>query len=122
MHGAPAEKVRLGEPRDHPEDALLLARPEARLKPDEVPHATAAVFHAELRDRVCLATRSRIAKADRLHRPEPKRLPSAARHLFDRHAPLEVRDRVELLARVLIRRDQRIEKRLVLLPRERTIE
>src|SRR4051812_33846717 len=118
MDRSPPQKFRVAESGDHAKHALLLARSESRLKADEVPHAAAAVLHAELSDRVCIAASARVTQAYRLHRTEAQSFAAAARHLFDRHAALEVRDGIERLALVLIRRDERVEEGLVLLARE----
>ena len=46
MNGPEAQKLRLGQARDHAEHARLLGDAQAGLKAHEVPHATAAIFHA----------------------------------------------------------------------------
>ena len=99
VNRAEAQELRVLETRDHPEDALLLGDAEARLEPDEVPHAPAAILHAQLHDGVRFAPGARIDEADRLHRPEAQRVAAAARHLLGRHAALEVRHGVELVRR-----------------------
>src|SRR4051812_36284621 len=121
MDRAPAQELRIGETGNHPKHSLLLARAKASLKADEIPHTPRAVLHTELSDRVRVSPRPRVAQPNGLHRTEAEGLASAARHLFDRHAALEVRDRVEVVALVLIPRDERVEKRLVLVAGERTV-
>ena len=81
-----------------------------------------AIFHAKLHDGVGVATRARVAQPHRLHRSEAQRLAPAARHLLDGHAPLEVRHLVELVAVMLVGRDERVDKRLILLARERAVD
>src|SRR4029453_8702182 len=121
MHGPPAQELGIGQPGNHPEHTLLLPRAKTRLETNEVPHPAAAVLHSELRDRIGLATGSRVAEAAGFHRPEAKRLAAPPRHFLDRHASLEVRDGIEVMALVLVRGNERIEERLVLLARERTV-
>src|SRR5258708_4013651 len=96
MDAAEAEKLRLREPRDRAEDALLTAGLQSSLEADEVPHLRRAVFLPQLDDGVWLAPRLRVGQPDRLHRPEPQRLNATLRHLLDRQASFEVRHRVEL--------------------------
>src|SRR5690242_1946561 len=122
MDGAVTEKLGVGEPWNHPEDALLFRDAKPRLKADEVPHATRAILLTKLHDGIRIAPGARITEPDRLERTEAERVAPSARHLLDRHAPLEVRRFIELVAVMLIGLDQRIDERLVLLAREWTVE
>ena len=122
MDGAEAKELRVLEPGDHPEDALLLRIAEPRLEADEVPHLARAILHAELHDGVRLAPRARVGEPDGLHRPEAQRLAAAPRHLLGGHAALEVRHLVELVRGRLVGGGERVEERLVLLARHRAVE
>jgi hypothetical protein len=92
------------------------------LKSNDVPHTSGPVLHPKLRDGVGFSSGARISETNRFHRTEAKRVSPATRDLLGRHASLEVRHLVELVAVVLIRRDECVEKRLVLLARERAVE
>jgi hypothetical protein len=61
------------------------------------------VFTSELDHRVWLASRSRIAEANRLERTESKSLSPAIGRNLNGHAPLEIRNLVELVSVKLIR-------------------
>src|SRR5690349_3664395 len=97
MDRAKAEKLRVFEAGNHPKHALLLGIPQPRLEADEIPHPTVTILASQLDDGMCLPTRARIAKADRLHRTKAQRVAAASRHLLDRHAPLEVRNCIEVV-------------------------
>src|SRR5881628_2950041 len=110
-----AQKLRLLEAWNHSQHSLLLGNTQASLKSNEIPHPSPAIFLTELHDGVSVSSGTRIAKANWLQRSEPQSVPSALRHHFDRHAALEVRHLIELVSVELIGRNQRVEKRLVLL-------
>src|SRR5207248_3285551 len=95
---------------------------KSRLEADEIPHLPRAILHAKLGDGIRLAAGARIAKADGFHRPKAQRLAATLGHLLHRHAALEVRHLVELVPMMLVRRDQCVEKTLILVTRERAVE
>src|SRR6266516_8097909 len=119
---AVAKKLCVGETRNHSENALLFRDTQPGLKADKIPHSTGAILLAKLHDGVRLSTGAGIAQSYRLQWTEAQRIASALGHHLDWHAALEVRDFVEFVPVILIRRDQRIEKRVVLLSRHRAVE
>src|SRR5689334_24689177 len=118
MDGSPPQKFGVGETGNHPKYSLLFARAQSRLKANDVPHATATVFHAQLRNGVRFAASARVSESNRFHRTESQRLTTAPGHLFDGHVAFEVWDGVEVVALILVGGNQRVEKRFVLLARE----
>src|SRR5437868_5704173 len=122
VYGAVSQKFRLLQTGNHSQHPLLFRDTKPRLESNEIPHPTSAVFLAELHDSISFASSAGIAQADRLEWTKPQRISPALGHYFDRHAAFEVRDFIELVAVILIRRDQRVEKRVVLLSRHRAIE
>ncbi len=122
MDGAEAQELRIREAGNHAEDALLLGNAKPRLEPDEIPHPAGAIFLPELRDGVRLTARPRVAQPHGLERAEAEHIAPALCHHFHRETPLEVRHLVEVVPPVLIRRQQRVDERLVLLARERAID
>src|ERR1700694_1599998 len=96
------QKLRSLEAGNHAQHALLLRNPEPRLESHHIPHTPTSIFLAKLHDGVRIATRARIAEANRLERTEAKRVPPALGHHFHRHAPLEVGPLVELVTVILV--------------------
>jgi hypothetical protein len=122
VDAAEAQELRVREPRDHPEDALLLGVAEPGLEADHVPHPPGAVLHAQLHHRPRPPPGARVDEPHRLERPEAERVAPAPRHLLDRHAPLEVRHLVEGVRRRPVGGHERVEERLVLLAGHRAVE
>ena len=85
------------EARERPEDPPLLADLQLRLEADEVEVLPREVVLPELDDGVRLASRLRVAEAERLHRPVPERLDAPLGHRLDRQAPLEVDGLLEVV-------------------------
>src|SRR4051812_889489 len=113
MNGAEAQKLRVLESWNHPKHALLFRVAKPRLEADEIPHATRAVFHAQLDDGMCPGVRTWVLEADGLQRTESERVASPSRHLLHRHTPLEIWNRVEVVRTGLVRLQKRIEERVV---------
>src|SRR5690606_6656030 len=89
---AVAQELGVLQPRDHAEDAALLARAEPGLETDEVPHLPAPVLAPELEHGVRLPSGPRVREPDRAHRPESERVDAARGHDLDGEAPLKEAD------------------------------
>ena len=92
------------------------------LKSDQVVAVGAQILLAQLHRRPGTPARARIDQPHRLHRPEAQRIPPAPRDLFDRKTRLEIRHIARNMRLHCLRRQQRIDKTLVLGLRERAVQ
>ena len=127
MQAAVAQKFRLFEPRNHPEDPLLLRHLEPGLEADEVPHLARPVLLPQLHHGVGLSSLTPgaspgIPEPDGLHGAEAQRVASPLGQLLDRETALEVGSPVELVVgAVLLGAAQRGHEGVVLRPGERCV-
>ena len=115
MHAAEPGELRLFEPRDHAEDAPLLAVFELGLEADDVEQRAERVVLPELDDGVGLDLRIvGVGEAERLHRPVAQGLAAALGHHLDRQAAVEIGRALEFAKFGLLRREQRVDEGFVL--------
>ena len=129
MQAAVAQKFRLFEPRNRPEDPLLLRHLEPGLEADEVPHLARPVLLPQLHHGVGLSSLTPgaspgIPEPDGLHGTEAQRVAPPLRQLLDREAAFEVLGgrAIELVVgAVLLGAAERGHERVVLRGRERRV-
>src|SRR5688500_8399409 len=122
MDLAVAKELRVGEPRDHSKNALLLGNPQSGLKADKVPHRAGAILLAELYHGPWATAGAGIVEANGFHGTESERLAATLGHDLDRHASLEIRHLVEVVRAILVAGGHRVEERLVFLARHRAVQ
>jgi hypothetical protein len=122
VDAAIAKELRLGQPGNRAEDALLLGNPESGLEPDQVPHLAGPILATELDHGVGFPPSARVGQPDRLHRAEAQRFGAPRRHLLHRQASLEVGHRIEVVAGVLVGGRQGGDELLVPLAIQRRVE
>ena len=115
MHAAEPGELRLFQPRNHAEDAALLAIFELGLEADNVEQRAERIVLPELDDGIGLDLRiMRVGEPERLHRPVAQGLAAALGHDFDRQAAVEIGRALEFAELGLFRLKKRVDEGLVL--------
>jgi hypothetical protein len=103
MDGTEAGEFGPGHPGDQAEDPPLFAVGQLRLETHQIMMGPLPVLLAELDDRIRVATRPRIGKADGFHRPETQRVLAARTHHLNGQTAFEVFHVLEVLQRHILR-------------------
>ncbi len=124
MQAAEPRELGLLEPRDHAEDADLLAMFQLGLEAHHVPQRAEGIVLPELHHGVQARARMMgVGEADRLHRAVGEGLAAALGHDLDRQAALEIgRRRLPLLERGLLAGNQRVDEGVILRLVERAVD
>ena len=117
-----AQKFRILQPRNQPQHPRLFAKLQVILKSDQVVAVRAQILLAQLHHRPRRLPRSRIAQPHRLHRPKAQRIAPPRRQHFDRQTALKIVELLPLFALRRLRRQQRIEKAVILRAIHRAVD
>ncbi len=117
-----AYELRVGQPRDHLEHALLLAPLELGLEPHDGEVAGREVVLPELHDREGPPPGARVHQAHRLHGTEPQRVTATAGDDLDGEAPFEEELVVEGVQLRALRGGEGAIERVVLLLVQRAVD
>jgi hypothetical protein len=115
VDAAETQELRVFEPRNQAENALLLRNCQPRLEPHHVVAGARLVFAPQLTDGKRPAAGAGVDKADRLQGPERERLPAPLRHHLDGQAGLEKPRAFESARRGAVGLAERVVKDAVLL-------
>jgi hypothetical protein len=119
MNEAIPHKFSAAEGWYHAKHSLLFGDGQGRLKSHQAEHGSFTVFLAKLNDRE--AVFGSLPETDRAHRTKSESIVTPSRNFLDRQTPLKVLLFIKSLGEVLSGRLERMDKRIVFLPREGTV-
>ena len=122
VHDTVAEELSVLQARHHMEDALLLAKGQVGLEAHQVIGGLLLVLGTQLNRRPRATSGTRVGEADGLHGAKANGVLAGARNFLGRLAGLEQIAALKVLEHHAVGRGKRLDKGLVLLLVERSVE